>query len=151
MKYQNFSFSKNSYLHRAQWRYYFYLSRVRILVSPWLQTWLANYKRSCSGARSALLKKNCISCRNFISFYKINRILHGRLRIRILSLEDKIRKFFFTHLLLFYRSFHVFLTIAICIYLCFSGEVLFWFLAFGFISHMTRISNKTSFLCKKGY
>ena len=97
MKYQNFSFSKNSYLHRAQWRYYFYLSRVRILVSPWLQTWLANYKRSCSGARSALLKKNCLSCRNFISFYKINRILHGRLRIRILSLEDKIRKFFFTH------------------------------------------------------
>ena len=28
----------------AQWRYYFYLSRVRILVSPWLLIWLANYK-----------------------------------------------------------------------------------------------------------
>ena len=67
-----------------------------------------------------------------------------------LSLEDKIRKFL-PILLLFYRSFHVFLTITICIYLCFAGEILFWFLAFGFISHMTRISNKTSFLCKKGY
>ena len=49
----------------------------------------------------------------------------------------------------FYRSFHVFLTIAICIYLCFAGEVVFRFLAFGFISHTTRISNKTSFLCKR--
>ena len=35
-------FTKKSYLHRAQWRYYFYLSRVRILVSPWLLTWLTN-------------------------------------------------------------------------------------------------------------
>ena len=52
-------------------------------------------------------------------------------------------------LLLFYRSFHVFLTIAICIYLCFAGEVVFRFLAFGFISHTTRISNNTSFLCKR--
>ena len=50
---------------------------------------------------------------------------------------------------LFYRSFHVFLTIAIRIYLCFAGEVLFRFLAFGFISQTTRISNKTSFLCKR--
>ena len=63
----------------------------------------------------------------------------------------KFVNFFLPILLLFYRSFHVFLTIAICIYLCFAGEILFWFLAFGFISHMTRISNKTSFLCKKGY
>ena len=39
-----FPFIKKSYLHRAQWRYYFYLSRVRILVSPWLLIWLANYK-----------------------------------------------------------------------------------------------------------
>ena len=31
-----FPFTKKSYLHRAQWRYYFYLSRVRILVSPWM-------------------------------------------------------------------------------------------------------------------
>ena len=55
-----FPFTKKLYLHRAQrryWRYYFYLSRVRILVSPWLLTWLANYKRaSRSGARPVLLK-----------------------------------------------------------------------------------------------
>ena len=52
-----FPFNKKSYLHRAQWRYCFYLSRVRILVSPWLLTWLANYKRaSRSGARPVLLK-----------------------------------------------------------------------------------------------
>ena len=31
-----FPFTKKSYLHRAQWRYYCYLSRVRMLVSPWL-------------------------------------------------------------------------------------------------------------------
>ena len=36
-----FPFTKKSYLHRAQWRYYFCLSRVRILVSPWLLTWFA--------------------------------------------------------------------------------------------------------------
>ena len=30
-------------------------------------------------------KKSCVLCRNFISIYKINRTLHGRLRIRILS------------------------------------------------------------------
>ena len=41
---RSFPFTKKSYLHRGQWRYYFYLSRVRILVSPWLLTWLANYK-----------------------------------------------------------------------------------------------------------
>ena len=35
-----------SNLHRPQWRYYFYLSHVRVLVSPWLLTWLANYKRA---------------------------------------------------------------------------------------------------------
>ena len=59
------------------------------------------------------------------------------------------RFFFLPILLLFYRSFDVFLTIAICIYLCFAGEVVFRFLAFGFISHTTRISNNTSFLCKR--
>ena len=31
-----FYFTKKSYLHRAQWRYYFYLSRVRIVVSPYI-------------------------------------------------------------------------------------------------------------------
>ena len=41
-----FPFTKRSYLHCAQWRYYFYLSCVRILVAPWLLTWLANYKRA---------------------------------------------------------------------------------------------------------
>ena len=46
MKYQDFPFTKISYLHHVQWRYYFYLSCVRILVSPWLLTWLANYKRA---------------------------------------------------------------------------------------------------------
>ena len=47
-----FPFTKTSYLYRGRWTYYFYLSRVRILVPPWLQTWLANYKRaSLSGAR----------------------------------------------------------------------------------------------------
>ncbi|XP_066015561.1 uncharacterized protein [Pocillopora verrucosa] len=33
---------------------------------------------------------------------------------------------------------------------CAKEKVLFRFLAFGFISHTTRISNKTSFLCKRG-
>ena len=32
-------FIKKSYLHRAQWRYHFYLSCVRILVWPWLPTY----------------------------------------------------------------------------------------------------------------
>ena len=31
------------------------------------------------------LKKSCVLCGNFISIYKINRTLHGRLGIRILS------------------------------------------------------------------
>ena len=65
-----------------------------------------------------------------------------------LSLEDKIRKFL-PILLLFYRSFHVFLTITICINLCFAGEVVFRFFDLGFISHTTRISNNTSSLCKR--
>ena len=90
-----FPFTKKSYLHRAQWRYYIYLSRVRILVLPWLLTWLANYKRaSLSGARPVLLKKSCLLCMNFISIYKINRTFHGRFAHswEILSaFEDKIR------------------------------------------------------------
>ena len=56
--------------------------------------------------------------------------------------------FFSSILLLFYRSVYVFLTIAICIYLCFAEKLLFQFLTFGFISHTTRISNKANFLCK---
>ena len=43
-----FPFTKKSYLHRARWRYYFYLSRVRILVSPWLLTLITeNHKYCC--------------------------------------------------------------------------------------------------------
>ena len=41
-----FPFTKKSYLHRAQWRYYFYLSRVRILVSSWLLTLILTF---CNG------------------------------------------------------------------------------------------------------
>ena len=63
-----FPFTKKSYLHRAQWRYCFHLSRVRILMSPWLLTWSANYKRaSRSGEQLVLLKKSCLLCMNFIS------------------------------------------------------------------------------------
>ena len=62
---------------------------------------------------------------------------------------SSVHEFFSPILLLFYRCFHVFLTIAICIYLCFAGEVVFRFLAFGFISHTTRISDNTSFSCKR--
>ena len=46
-----FPFTKKSFLHRAQWRYYFYLSRLRILVSPWLLTWSANYQRTSRSGR----------------------------------------------------------------------------------------------------
>ena len=41
-----FPFTKQSYLHCAQWRYHFHLLCMRILVLPWLLTWLANYKRA---------------------------------------------------------------------------------------------------------
>ena len=53
MKYHDFSFYwKIKFSSRAGGRYYFYLSRERISVSPWLLTWLANYKRaSRSGTR----------------------------------------------------------------------------------------------------
>ena len=34
---------------------------------------------------SKMNKKSCVLCRNFVSIYKINRTLHGRLGIRILS------------------------------------------------------------------
>ena len=60
-----------------------------------------------------------------------------------------VHQFFSPISLLFYGRFHVFLTIAICIYLCFAREVLFRSLAFSSISHTTRISNITSFLCKR--
>ena len=59
-----------SNLHRPQWRYYFYLSHVRILVSPWLLTWLANYKR----ASHSIILYYCLYfsfitlCPSFITF-----------------------------------------------------------------------------------
>ena len=72
-----FPFAKKSYLHRAQRRYYFYLSRVRILVSPWLRTWLANYKRaSRSGVRPVLLKfhsQNGFEVRRRYSYWWLSR------------------------------------------------------------------------------
>ena len=52
-------------------------------------------------------------------------------------------------LLLLYRSFHVFLTIAICIYLCFAGEVLFRFLLL--VSSVIRLEYQTrQASCVKG-
>ena len=86
-----FPFTEKSYLHRTQWRYYFYLSRVRILVSPWLLTWLALYSqesfplRRAAGSFEISFTKSCLLFRNFISIYKINGTLHGRLVIRPLS------------------------------------------------------------------
>ena len=69
-------FSKKSYLHRAQWRYYFHLSHERILVSPWLLTWLANYKRtSRSRARRVLFE---------ISFTKCPKWLRGANTVELL-------------------------------------------------------------------
>ena len=83
---------------------------MRILVSPWLLTWWANYCLYLSSITLHLttflrqafcdrwplslhyfavskmnFKKSCLLCRNFISIYKINRTLHGHLGIRILS------------------------------------------------------------------
>ena len=59
---------------------------------------------------------------------------------------SSVHKFFYSPIsLLFYGRFHVFLTIAICIHLCFAREVLLRFLAFSFISHTTRTSN----MCKR--
>ena len=63
---------------------------------------------------------------------------------------SSVHPFLFSHFnCILQKLSHVFLRIAFRIYLCFAGEVVFRFLAFGFISHTTRISNKTSFLCKR--
>ena len=35
-------------------------------------------------------KKSCVLCTNFISIYKVNRTLHGRLGIRILSSRAEV-------------------------------------------------------------
>ena len=55
-----FPFTKKSYLHCAQWRYYFHLLCVRILVSPWLLTWSANYRRASRPGVRPVLKWNFI-------------------------------------------------------------------------------------------
>ena len=62
---------------------------------------------------------------------------------------SSVHQFFSTHFTSILQMFHVFLTIALYIYLCFEEKVVFRFLAFGFISRTIRISNKTSFLCKR--
>ena len=49
---------------------------------------------------------------------------------------------------LFFTSFYFFLTIAICMYFCFTEKVLFQFFTFGFVSHTCRIFNKTIFYNK---
>ena len=50
---------------------------------------------------------------------------------------------------LFYRRFHIFLTIAICIYLCFAEKVLFRFLAL--VSSVIRLEYQTRLVsCAKG-
>ena len=75
-----FPCTKKSYLYRAQWRYHFYLSPVRILVSPWLLTWLANYAFAVIEFFSSLLE--------FWLFGTENISIHSW---EILSaLEDKI-------------------------------------------------------------
>ena len=74
-----------------------------------------------------------------LAFYKSNLIFTFGVRCYSIDLS------LFFHLL----SVYVFLTIGICIYLCFSEKVLFQFLTVGFISHRTGILNKIGFLCKR--
>ena len=63
---------------------------------------------------------------------------------------SSVHQFFLTILLLFHRSFHVFLTKAICIYLCFAGEVLFRFLLL--VSSVIRLEYQTrQASCVKGW
>ena len=66
-----FPFTEKSYLYRAQWRYYFYLSHVRILVSPWLLTWLANYQRAFPLKRAAGSLGISFCYKIFLFFIKI--------------------------------------------------------------------------------
>ena len=74
-----------------------------------------------------------------LSFYKSDLIFTFGVRCSLFGLS-----FFFL-----LSSVYVFLTIGICIYLCFSEKVLFQFLTVGFISHTTGILNKTGFIWKK--
>ena len=97
-----FPFTKKSHLYRALWRYYFYLSHVGILVSPWL-TRLANYKRtSRSGAQLVLLKFHsqngfevrrhkrlntgmAPTCNWMIKIVKVNRLYLNSLSVSIVN------------------------------------------------------------------
>ena len=94
-------FTKKLYLHRAQLRYYFYLSRVRILVWPWLPTELTNDKRaSRSGARSVEVRRQII-----LLFF-----------IRILTFSNRKCKYYFLYFsfITLYPSFITFLWHAFC-------------------------------------
>ena len=52
---------------------------------------------------------------------------------------SSVHRFFFSFiLLLFYRSVYVFLTIAICIYLCFAEKLLYWNV-FSWKSYQTHV------------
>ena len=81
-----------------QWRYYFYLLFVRIVVSPWLLTWLANYKRASRSGR-------------FFCCYKIFPFF-----IRILTFWNRKYKYYCLYLsfITLYPSFITFLWQAFC-------------------------------------
>ena len=82
-----------------QWRYYFYLLFVRIVVSPWLLTWLANYKRASRSGR-------------FFCCYRIFPFL-----IRILTFWNRKYKYYclyFSFISPLYPSFITFLWRAFC-------------------------------------
>ena len=57
----------------------------------WLSRWAAKFSHRYffrawrTFRKICRKKKSCVLCRNFISIYKINRTLHGRLGIRLLS------------------------------------------------------------------
>ena len=82
-----------------QWRYYFYLLFVRIVVSPWLLTWLANYKRASRSGR-------------FFCCYRIFPFL-----IRILTFLNRKYKYYclyFSFISPLYPSFITFLWQEFC-------------------------------------
>ena len=113
MKYQDFSIYIKIMSSLCAGKILFLYFPCKDMVLPWLLIWVANYKRAfLSVARPVLLKfhsqngfevrrpysyfevtilavlkmnkTSCVLCGNFISIYKINRTLHGRLGMRIL-------------------------------------------------------------------
>ena len=67
-------------------KYHFlYFSFITLYQSFTTFLWQAFCNRWPLFAVSKMNKKSCLLCGNFISIYIINRILHGRLGIRILS------------------------------------------------------------------